>query len=146
MQSERKSELHSRAKEHVIKIREKIKDAVLAMEVKNSTMTKESMRMYSGDALAASKILAISQERVENLKQLYPSPYFNFCEFIINGEKKNFYFSKFSFNEENIYSWITPAASLRFEKPGSASYFRPDGNKQEGQLSRKDQYTIVDGK
>ncbi len=146
MQSESKGELLSKVKDHIVKIREKIKDTILIKEAKNSTMIKESIRMYPGDALAARKILASNHERVENLKQLYPSPYFNYCEFVINGEKKNLYFSKFSFNEENIYSWITPAAALRFEKPGSASYLRPDGNKQVGQLIRKDQYMIVDGK
>ena len=146
MIDKRKNELLSQAKEHIIKIQEKIMDSVRIKEIKNSTMSKESIRMHPGDALAARKILAINQERVENLKQLYPSPYFNLCEFVVNGEKKSLYFSKFSFIDENIYSWVTPAAALRFEKPGVALYSRPDGSKSEGQLMRKDQYMIVDGK
>lgn len=102
--------------------------------------------MSAGDAITQRILTAHRQETVEQLKQLHPSPYFTHCEFETEGEIKKVYFAKFSFNEEKIYSWITPAAALRFETIGQASYTRPDGSTQSGNLLRKDQYLIANGK
>lgn len=109
-------------------------------------MKKNLSSLFPGDALVEYQITAHNQMQIENLKQLYPSPYFTRCEFEIDGEKKIMYFAKFSFNNEGIYSWITPAATLRFEEPGPASYTRPDGKTQSGILLSKNQYMIVNGK
>lgn len=146
MTKEQKNILLSKATRHIFEVQNKITETIAAKEAGNLVMSKESIRLSSEDVMVQRKILAIKRENVENLRRLRPSPYFNLCEFVVNGEKKTLYFSKFSFNEENIYSWITPAASLRFEKPGATGYRRPNGEKIEGFLARKDQYMIVDGK
>ena len=141
-----KNELLQKARLHIELVRKKIIGSIAVKEKKSTVMTKDAINLQRGDALAQRTIIANYQENIANLKQLYPSPYFNFCEFVVNGEIKRLYFSKFSFNDENIYSWVTPAATLRFEKPGETFYVRPDGKKQEGLLTKKDQYMIVDGK
>ena len=41
--------------------------------------------------------------------------------------------------EESIFSWVTPAAALRFENIGKASYRLPSNEMKEGELVRKDQ-------
>ena len=140
-----KTQLLERARQHLAHIRERIQQTIRIKELQTTSMSKDSIKMMPGDALAQMTIVAHNQERTENLKQLYPSPYFTKCEFEVAGEKKIMYFSKFSFGEENIYSWITPAAALRFENLGQASYTRPDGKIQSGTLHSKDQYMIVDG-
>ncbi len=146
MQEAQKKKILDQSRHHISYIRQKIDDNIARREVKGAAMKKAAISMMRGDALAQYKIAAINQEQAENLKQLYPSPYFTRCEFEINGEKKIMYFAKFSFSEEKIYSWITPAATLRFEDPGPASYTRPDGKVQAGMLLNKSQYMIVDGK
>lgn len=146
MQEQLKKKILDQSLEHITDIRQKIDDAIKRREAKTIGMKKSAISMLPGDALAQYKITANNQEQVENLKQLYPSPYFTRCEFEINGEKKIMYFAKFSFSEEKIYSWITPASTIRFEDPGPASYTRPDGKVQSGILLSKNQYMIVDGK
>lgn len=78
-----------------------------------------------------------------------PSPYFFRCDVIFddkNKKKKTLYFAKFSFSKKSIFPWTAKAAVIRFEKPGRFSY-KVKGNKtRSGQLLRKDQFMIVDGK
>ncbi|MSU74999.1 MAG: hypothetical protein EXS55_00560 [Candidatus Magasanikbacteria bacterium] len=146
MQEKLKKTILDQSRKHIADIRQKIDDTIKRREAKTAVMKKSAISMLPGDAMAQYKIAANNQEQVENLKQLYPSPYFTRCEFEINGEKKIMYFAKFSFSDEKIYSWITPASTLRFENPGPASYARPDGKVQSGVLLSKNQYMIVDGK
>lgn len=146
MQEEQKKKLLGQTREHITYICEKIEADIQRREGKGKTMKKEAINMLAGDAITQHILAGHNHEQVENLKQLYPSPYFTRCEFDINGEKKMMYFAKFSFSGEKIYSWITPAATLRFENPGPASYTRPDGKIQSGILLSKDQYMIIDGK
>lgn len=146
MQEQLKKKILDQSRDHITDIRQKIDDTIKRREAKTVVMKKSAISMLPGDALAQYKIAANNQEQIENLKQLYPSPYFTRCEFEINGEKKIMYFAKFSFSEEKIYSWITPASTIRFEDPGPASYTRPDGKVQSGILLSKNQYMIVDGK
>lgn len=142
----KKQELVEATKQHITHIRERIVQVLAEKEAKTGRMSKDAVRMSAGDAIVQRKIVAHNQEQTEDLKQLYPSPYFTKCEFEVKGEKKTMYFSKFSFSEEGVYSWITPAATLRFENPGPAAYNRLDGKIQSGILHAKDQYMIVDGK
>jgi len=146
MQEQLKKKILDQSREHITDIRQKIDDTIKRREAKTVVMKKSAISMLPGDALAQYRIAANNQEQVDNLKQLYPSPYFTRCEFEIDGEKKIMYFAKFSYSEEKIYSWITPASTLRFEDPGPASYTRPDGKVQSGILLSKNQYMIVDGK
>lgn len=141
-----KNTLLNEAKEHITIIKQKIDLAVREREVRSETMAQNARRVSAGDAITERQLMVYNQEKIENLRQLSPSPYFTRCDFTINGEKKKMYFGKFSFSEEGIYSWITPVATLRFENPGEASYARTDGSKISGTIDRKDQYMIVDHK
>ncbi len=144
MNQEAKNNLLNGAKEHLAGIQQKITDKITYREKRARSSQRSDVTL--SDAVAEQILTAHNHEQIENLKQLYPSPYFTRCDFTTNGEQKMMYFSKFSFSDENIYSWITPAAALRFENPGIASYTRPDGISHSGIIDRKDNYMIVDGK
>ncbi len=146
MNEQEKKSLLQAARAHIDAVRLRIHAAMSEQTEKSSAMSKAAVHMMRGDAIAQYRLAAHRQEQAENLKQLYPSPYFTRCDFLTKGEKKQMYFGKFSFSEQGIYSWITPAATLRFEEPGETSYTRPDGSEQKGTIERKDQYMIVDGK
>ena len=49
-------------------------------------------------------------------------------------------------SEQNIYSWISPIAKIRFEHPGEVNYILPDKTEKIGMMQSKDQYMIVNGK
>jgi DNA helicase IV len=147
MQQELKDKILAQTREHINTIRQIIVDTINRRETKGLVMKKNTgFSLWAGDVFTQAQITANNEQQIEHLKQLYPSPYFTRCEFEIDGEKKVMYFAKFSFSDEQIYSWISPAAMLRFENPGPASYTRPDGQVRSGLLLKKDQYMIVDGK
>lgn len=145
MNNTQKQLLLAQAREHVAMIRDKIKEAVTQSEDRSGRLVQALRSASEGDKIAQHTLLAYNNQQIEHLKQLHPSPYFAKCEFEVDGEKKKMYFGKFSFSDEHIYSWVTPAASLRFEQVGNASYTRIDGSVQSGILHTKDQYMIVDG-
>lgn len=107
----------------------------------------DSRTLSSGDRLIEERLREHHQRRLGELDHLAKSPYFVRCQVRLAGDNKltDFYFAKFGFSEEAIYSWIVPASSLRFEEPGPVSYQRPDGRKQMGYLENKQQFMIVDG-
>lgn len=147
MQENIKNKILNQAREHISSIRQIILDTIQLREAKGFVMKKATgFSLWAGDVFTQAQIAANNEQQIQHLQQLYPSPYFTRCEFEIDGEKKVMYFAKFSFSDEKIYSWISPAAMLRFENPGPASYTRPDGTTQSGMLLKKDQYMIVDGK
>lgn len=113
---------------------------------KNTVIRKELPKVNEDNKIVQRTLLEFGKKREDELEVLIGSPYFTRCvvEFE-NGVKEEMYFGKFSFSDERIYSWITPAASIRFEKIGSVSYVRPDGTKRYGYLCQKDQYMISDG-
>lgn len=89
--------------------------------------------------------------RLESRNQLeysYKTPYFVRCDvkFDNEDEVKTLYFGRFPFIQDFVYSWVAPAAVMRFESPGRFSYILPDGNEMHGTLLRKDQFMIVDRK
>lgn len=107
----------------------------------------DSRTLSSGDQLIEERLREHHQRRLSELEHLAKSPYFVRCQVRLTGDNKltDFYFAKFGFSEEAIYSWIVPASSLRFEEPGPVSYRRPDGRQQTGFLENKQQFMIVDG-
>ncbi|MBT3817519.1 MAG: AAA family ATPase [Candidatus Magasanikbacteria bacterium] len=124
-----------------------IKDVSKKIIQRNNIIRKELHQINEDDKLVQQRILEYGVERVDELEVLEFSPYFVRCVVDFkDDEKEIIYFGKFSFIENNIYSWITPASSIRFEKPGEISYIRPDGRERTGILVEKDQYMIVDGK
>ncbi len=90
----------------------------------------------------------INEMILEKLQILQASPYFVRCDVRLDGLSlpQTYYFAKASFMQRNIFSWIVPAAQIRFSDPGKFSYKLPDGRVQNGELLRKDQYVIVNGK
>lgn len=91
-------------------------------------------------------ILANNRERNKQLKALIGSPYFLRCDAEFEGVAKRLYVGKFQLVEENIYSWVSPIAQLRFANIGPASYQLPKGETRKGEIKRKDQFMIVDGR
>ena len=146
MQEAQKSLLLEETKKQLNHVREKLHAVISHRDQKTKEMAKGALSLAKDDAWVQQYLAWHNQLQVENLKLLYPSPYFTRCDFEVNGEKKEIYIGKFSFADERIYSWVSPAATLRFENTGLASYKRPDGTVRKGILERKDQYMIVDGK
>ncbi len=100
-----------------------------------------------GDELVREKLLHHFAEQSERLRQMFPNPYFARCDVQFDeGEQKTMYFSKFSLPDESVFSWTTPAARLRFADIGPTTYETSDGEHNSGELRRKDQFMIVDGK
>ncbi|MFA6421842.1 MAG: UvrD-helicase domain-containing protein [Candidatus Buchananbacteria bacterium] len=99
------------------------------------------------DQLTYQTMLATYRRRFNDLQNLYPSPYFYYCLVKFDGEDdfRELYFSKFSFDNESIYSWASPVSQIRFESPGRF-VFETNGNKQSGFMIKKDQYLINENK
>ena len=106
----------------------------------------EMSRTHSSEAVSLiQNLLAIRQLQLTGLKEAHDSPYFVRCDVELDTDKtpKTLRFGKFSIPEFGIYSWTTPAARIRFNKPGSFSYTTNARNEISGQMSRVDQYLIV---
>jgi len=137
------------AKKHTEEIRGMIKQEIKQTEIgieKNKTTLKEGVR--ADQQLSLMSILRQQKISLEQLNQLYPSPYFVRCDVFFDNKKKQeiIYFAKFSFSDQAIYSWVAPVSVIRFEKPGDFSYSLPNGQHRFGRLVRKDQFMIVNGK
>lgn len=132
------------AKEHILLIQQAIKT-----EIEQVQQSVEKLQGSSGgyDDSTRDKILAHFAIREDQLQQLSPSPYFVRCDVLSeNGETKPLYFSKFPLIEKSIFSWMSPAARLRFSDIGKTFYQLQDGTVRHGDLKRKDQFMIVGGK
>lgn len=145
MQSEHdKLKAFEMAKDHILLIQHEIES-----EIKHVQHSTEKLQRSSGgyDDITRDKILAHFAIREDQLNQLSPSPYFVRCDVSAGGgETKPFYFAKFPFMEQSIFSWMSPAARLRFSDIGETSYQLQDGTVRKGELKRKDQFMIVGGK
>ncbi len=104
----------------------------IAKEIKRipeeSLKIKDMQHGSSQDRLTYETIIRIYRKRFNDLRSLYPSPYFYACQVKFKDEDKYrwLYFSKFSFDNEHIYSWTSPVAQIRFEQPGSFSFKTED--------------------
>jgi DNA helicase IV len=143
-----KEKILSLTREHLASTCLSIKKGLENVE-KSLKLSKERFSTLSyADQVVESTIIANNEKRTNELNHLKGSPYFVRCDVVFNGEEKEnrIYFGKFGFSDRDIYSWITPASAIRFEKPGDVSYKRPDGMIQKVKLLRKDQFMIVDKK
>lgn len=93
------------------------------------------------------EITRITMKRARELEQVYGSPFFTKCVLLYPGETatQTVFFGKYQFSSEDIYSWVAPIASIRFEQPGDIAYTRPNGEVVRAKLIDKEQYMIVDG-
>lgn len=86
------------------------------------------------DESVRAKLFEHFSGRLDQLHHLFPNPYFVRCDLRDpDGVVKTVYFSKFPFMEKSIFSWMAPAARMRFEEIGP-------------KLARKDQFMIVGGR
>lgn len=113
----------------------------------NETLRRNEVRRPGDDETVRQRLLHHFSERLDQLHHLFPSPYFVRCDVRgENGEAKTLYFSKFPFTEESIFSWMAPAARLRFADVGPSTYALPDGGAWNGTVARRDQLMVVGGK
>jgi DNA helicase-2/ATP-dependent DNA helicase PcrA len=147
-----KKELLQAQEEHIKKVAKSLHTAIKYSEEQGGIHLDESSTAEIHEALMRDVISAIGvkihSENIQNYKFMVGTPYFSRCDLILNGtnEIKTFYFGKFLFSPENIYSWVAPAAKVRFEDIGEFDFETTEGNKLRGRLLRKDNYMIVDGK
>jgi DNA helicase-2/ATP-dependent DNA helicase PcrA len=93
-----------------------------------------------------------AQIRLNELKTLEKSPFFSRCNIqyrnvdIRGNNQRIIYFGKYECLEQQIYSWVTPIASIRFDPPGSTTFRLPNGEIRTLDINEKEQYMIVDGK
>jgi len=143
-----KEKILSEARKHLTSACVSIKNG-LSETTSSLKRSKERFSSLSyADQMVETGVIAYNEKRVGELKHLEGSPYFVRCDVLFSADDKeeSVYFAKFGYNQESIYSWVTPASVMRFEKPGEVAYKRPDGFVQKVKLLRKDQYMIVDGK
>jgi len=126
---------------------EKMRGAIEA-EIDSVGKTVEKFsRTGSEDEIVRARLLAHFSQRLDQLHHLFPSPYFVRCDVQEpGGERKTYYFAKFPFMEQSVFSWMSPAARLRFSDVGQTSFALPDGSSWNGELNRKDQFMIVGGR
>jgi DNA helicase IV len=143
-----KDSLLIQAKGHIAQIQQ----LVLAKLKETQSLIKETQAGFGKLSAAETKIqarlLSNNQRRAQELEALHPSPYFIKCEVKFDGETASriFYFAKFHYSEESIFSWTAPASVIRFENPGRFSYLAPGNETKSGELISKEQYLITDGK
>lgn len=155
MNENKKQEILNSSKAHVDKIRDKIGIEIHSIENNVQEIEEKIKAPSSAEGHEKERMrqlyyamLNSKTDQLEGLKVIQGSPYFVRCDIKFKGamQPRTFYFSKFGYQEENIFSWTVPAATMRFEDPGYFSYLSPKGLKIEAELLRKDQFMIVDGK
>lgn len=123
------------------------REAVAADIAGTEKEVEKFARRGSADETVRMRLLAHFSERLDQLHHLFPSPYFVRCDVRgEDGETKVYYFSKFPFTNRQVFSWMSPAARLRFADIGPAAFQLPDGTLWSGEVRRKDQFMIVGGR
>ncbi|MSR71226.1 MAG: hypothetical protein EXS50_00940 [Candidatus Taylorbacteria bacterium] len=143
-----KEKLLQNLRNAIEKVQEKIESSIEMLKTLDNKSIEEIKSMKVEDQALFLNLKGNTQDRLEELAVLHKSPYFMKCEVTYekSGKTKTFYFAKHQFIEESIYSWVAPAASIRFEKPGAVTYKLPTGKIEHAILKSKEQYMIVDGK
>lgn len=115
----------------------KIADLEIAMRRPASAERAVEVRLYQHYVAQREALAAIAG-----------TPYFCRCDVMTDAhdDVTTMYFGKQSYSEAKVYSWVVPAAALRFATMGPASYRTVDGSERNVQMYRKDQYVIADRK
>lgn len=109
----------------------------------------DTFKEMDGEDVYERRLAALEQGRqktiqTEELFELAETPYFARLDLEFDDESVRPYFiGKFPSSEDNIFSWITPVAALRFESPGEVGYETRKFGTRMGHLERKDQYMIT---
>lgn len=140
MDSQAKAIVLQEAQSHVAAVR-----AATTVEMQKMSAHIEEYRQAGNDPVAQ-KLFAHFSERLDELHHLFPNPYFVRCDVRSeSGALQTLRFGKFAFIEEGIFSWTSPAATLRFCDIGAVRYESHDSKTWSGSLSRKDQLMISGG-
>jgi len=144
----RKEELFTEAKSHVEKICAEIRSQIQKLSPLILKLETALKRPSSDDREIDEAIYNQQLEQRQIFYHLEKSPYFVRCDLQFNNEKKpkTVYFSKFSYRDQSIYSWVTPIASIRFNSPGNFVFSSKTGKITKGIILRKDNFMIVDKK
>ncbi|MFA5047819.1 MAG: UvrD-helicase domain-containing protein [Patescibacteria group bacterium] len=147
MTQEQKDDYFEKAKEILSRKQAKIQEAKEQLP-REMVQLKALSQSSIADELTYQTLMAQCRRRYDDLGQLLPSPYFYSCQMKFDNEEKprELFFAKFAFDEEDIYSWASPAAKVRFEKPGRFAYEGVENRIQKGELFKKEQYLINDGR
>jgi len=92
---------------------------------------------------------SVGEKRIQELELLRGSPFFVHCELELtdgSGKHLDLYIGRFGFFEEQIYSWVAPVATIRFDAPGEVSYQTPKGERRHALMRTKEQFMVVDGR
>jgi DNA helicase IV len=142
---QQKQALHQAAQTQVTEVCSR-----LAVKKEEEGKTLEKLRVLlrqsaSIDRIAQQALLPIREAAYDQAALLTDAPYFTQCDLLFPGETEPrvFLFAKFSRPDEQIFSWISPVASIRYEALGDVSYRLPDGTSKQAKLVRKDQFMIV---
>lgn len=141
-----KDSLLNQSKKHIQGVTENIltqsKYNEVAIQDLRDTLRKGGLK--DPEVLVSTIIYRLEQR--QQLEYSYKTPYFVRCDVKFDNEEetKTLYFGRFPFTQDLVYSWVAPAAVIRFESPGRFTYTLPDGNEMHGMLLRKDQFMIVD--
>ena len=141
-----KQDLLNSLRNHIVFIQGVVREKLVDTRILANRSLKELGRMKPEDQPVYMNLRAAAQTRVVELEHLEGSPYFNKFKIVDEkNEEKEFYISKHQLSEENIYSWVSPVAAIRFENPGEASYKLPDGTNKNIFIKEKEQHLIVGG-
>ncbi len=147
MDDTKKKELYDKEKQFLQKVSTDIITSKQETEVFVRKL-RDDLRKQADDVEYLIEMLMHRLERQKQLEFSSKSPYFVRCDMEFDDEKGigTYYFGRFPFSNDAIYSWVAPVASVRFESPGKFFYTLPSGEKRSGRLLRKDQFMIVNNK
>lgn len=121
-------------------------EELIELKNKEEELLTESKRSFSIDQEMAVQQLNINRRKLQAMETLLHSPFFAKITYRINNEDKSFYISKYELIEEDIISWTTPIANLRFESLGKNKVQLPNEELKDVELTQKDNYVINDEK
>src|SRR5258708_39636925 len=132
MDEGRKLGIYERAREHVLGISEHIVGQRGFVVESIAQLRKDIVKERGDEREILVSILIHRLESEQQLGYASGSPYFVRCDVRFADEEgvKTLYFGRFPFLQDGIYSWVAPAAAVRFELPGEFSYELPDRTKR----------------
>ncbi len=109
-------------------------------------LRKGLLTWYKGseDTEVITRGIAKAHEEIAGLKIMAESPYFfkTKVSFADENTTREIFISKYSLPEQQIYSWVSPIARLRYAPIGEASYQRPKGEARKCIINKRENYLI----
>lgn len=146
MDHNQKSKLLEERKQLVDSVRAGVRQEQERAETVFNKSYKEIARMSSEEQQVWTHLYQIGQVRKEELRLMESNPFFaRLTVAFEDKDPKPLCIGKFSLPEQDIYSWVTPIATLRFEELGNASYVLPNKTTKHAELKDKESYMISGG-